>query len=92
MLFKRITVKIKESEKMNKSFNLAREMKKAVEDESNGDTNSMWCPWSGPRRPEKETGETEDQRKNRDHPDINIVQILGRVLKTRRDSLSLKSQ
>ena len=34
--------------------------------EINGGAN---CPGNGPQRPEKETGETGDQKMNREHPD-----------------------
>ena len=38
-------VKLKESEKKDKYLDLARELKKTVEHESDGDTNCNWCSW-----------------------------------------------
>ena len=37
---------------------------KAMEYESDSDSNSSLCSWDGPHRPEKETGGTGDQQKN----------------------------
>ena len=36
-------MKIEEKEKTNKHSDLARELKQAVEDESEGDTKCSWC-------------------------------------------------
>ena len=57
---------IKESRRINKYLNFVKELK--TEYESDSDTNCTWCSRNGPRRPGKETGEIEDQRKNRDRP------------------------
>ena len=43
-------VKIRESEKITKYLDLARELKKAVEHEVDGDTNCNWSTWTGPKR------------------------------------------
>ena len=38
-------VKLKESEKKDKYLDLARELKKTVEHESDNYTNCNWCSW-----------------------------------------------
>ena len=43
--------KYKENENVNKYLDLAWELKKDVEHESNGDNNCSWCHWSGPQKP-----------------------------------------
>ena len=39
--------KIKESEKIDKYFNLAKKTEKIVKHESDGDTNCNWYTWNG---------------------------------------------
>ena len=49
------------------------------------DINCSWCYWNGFLRPGKETGVTEDQRKNQDYPTTGVFKsalILRRVLET----------
>ena len=59
---------MKVSEKIDKYLDLARELKKAVEYESNGDTNCSLCLRNGSYGLLKETGGIGDQRKiKRDH-------------------------
>ena len=41
---------IKESEKINKYLNLAKEIKKAVERERDNDISCNWCAWNDPKR------------------------------------------
>ena len=53
-------VKMKEDEKIDKYADLTRELKKAMEQESDGDTNRRWSPWNNPYEPEKEIGRTGD--------------------------------
>ena len=43
-------VKLKESEKRDKYLDLAREMKKTTEHESDGDTDCNWCTWLSHQR------------------------------------------
>ena len=59
--------KIKESEKIDKCLDLTRELKKAVEYESENDTSCSWRLWNDSQGPRKETGRTEGEWKNRDH-------------------------
>ena len=67
---------MKESEKIDKYLIFLREIKKTVEHEGDGDTNSSWCTWNGPQRFEKETGRNGYQWKNRDPPsDYTVVDI-----------------
>ena len=46
-----------------------------VEHESDRDSNCIWCRWNDSQRVGKRTGKIENQRKNRDYPDYNIVKI-----------------
>ena len=49
-------VKLKESEKRDKHLHLARELKKTMEHESDGNTNCNWCTRYSHQRIGKETG------------------------------------
>ena len=46
--FQWTTVKIKESEKIDKYLDHARELKKAVKREDDPDTDCNWCAWTIP--------------------------------------------
>ena len=48
-------VKLKKSEK-DRYLDLARELKKTIEHESDGDTDCNWCAWYSHQRIDKETG------------------------------------
>ena len=50
-------MKIKESEKIDKNLDLAREQKKkqTMEPEGYGDTTYSWCTWDNPQRVDKRT-------------------------------------
>ena len=52
---------------MEKYLDLSRELKNAMERESNGDTNRSLFTWNGPLKPGKEIGGSSDQKKNQDH-------------------------
>ena len=67
-------VKIKESEIIDKQFDLVREGK-TVEHEVDSDMNCSGCSWNDQQRLEKENGKIRSQRKNRNHPDLSIVKI-----------------
>ena len=71
----------KNKKKKKDRLYLAQELKKAVEHDS--DTNCSWGTWNNLQRPEKETGETKDNRKNQDH--LKSAEICRRVLETRGD-------
>ena len=49
---------------------------KTMEYEGDGYTNFKWCTWNGLERLEKETGGTENQRKNRDHTFVSTFETL----------------
>ena len=68
-------MKIKENEWRNKYLDLARELKKAMEHEGDGDTDCNWCTRNNPQRIEKGTGRFRNQRMSRDHPNDSIVKI-----------------
>ena len=53
---------IKEIEKRDKYLDLARELKKVMEHESDGDTIYNWCVWNGPQKFPKGTGRIENRR------------------------------
>ena len=69
-------VKLIESEKRDKYLNLARELKKIMERESDGDINCNWRARYSYQR-------LRNQRTSRDHLDYSITaRILRRVLET----------
>ena len=51
-----LRIKLKESEKKDKYLDLARELKKTMEHESDSYTNCNWCFWYSHQRIIKETG------------------------------------
>ena len=68
-------VKRKESEKVNKYLDLARELKKAMEHKSKGDTNCSWVTRNSSQSLRKETGVIGDQRKDQNRIDPIFVEI-----------------
>ena len=64
--------KIKDTEKRDKYWDLARE-KNVIGNESDGNTNYSCCAPDGPQRIGRKTWGIMNQRKNRDHPDNSIV-------------------
>ena len=74
-------VKRKESKKIDKYLDLARELKK-LHDMNVTDTNCHWSPWNGCQRPRKENWRIGDQRKIRNYPDHSIVEISLVILKS----------
>ena len=54
-------VKIKESEKLDKYVELARELKQIVEYEGQDNTNRRCCAWDGPLEPSEGTEETRNK-------------------------------
>ena len=70
--------RVKKSEKIVKYLDLARELKKVVTHEGDGDTNCSWCNWTIPPKVWKRDwggGEIGDQRKNQDHPKHSTIKI-----------------
>ena len=58
-------VKVKESKKISKKLDLARELKEPWNMKEGYDNiNSNWHVWNGPKSLGKETGRIEDQRKS----------------------------
>ena len=53
-------VKLKESGKKDKYLDLAKEQKKTMGHESDGDSKSNWCAWYSIQRFDKRTGELEN--------------------------------
>ena len=58
---------MKQSKKIDKYLDVAREQKKAMEYESHGDTYCIQCSWNSPQKPGKEIGGAGYQRKNWDY-------------------------
>ena len=87
-------IKLKESAKIDTYLDLARELKKTVEDESDYDTCSDWCARYSHQRIGTGTKELGNKRTSRDHPNNSIVKIgqntEKRVLETCRELLSLR--
>ena len=65
-------VKLKESEKY---LDLAREIKKTMEHESDSDTNCNWYSWNSHRRIDTGTGGLGNKSTSGDHLNISIVEI-----------------
>ena len=68
-------VKLKESEKKDKYLDLARELKKTVEHESDDYTKWNWCFWYSHQRIGKGDGGFGTNRTSGDHTDDSIVWI-----------------
>ena len=66
-------VKVEEGEKLG--MNLARELKKLVDHEGDGDTDCIWGPLNNPLKPGKDTGLSGNQEKNQNHPYQNTAKI-----------------
>ena len=60
-------IKLKEIEKKDKYFDLARELKKTMEHEDDNYTNSDWCFWNGTRG-------LGNKRTSGDHPNYSIIE------------------
>ena len=70
-----IPVKLKESERRDKYDDLARELKKTMEHESDVGTHCNWCSWNHPQRVGKETGILGNTRTSGHHQNFNIIKI-----------------
>ena len=68
-------VKLKESEKRDKYVDFARELKKTMEHENDGDTNCNWCSWYSHQRIYTGTGGLKNKRKGEYHSKYSIVKI-----------------
>ena len=68
-------VKLKESEKRDKYLDLARELKKLWERESDGDTNCNWCTRYSHQRIDTGTGEIRNKSRSGDHRNNHIIKI-----------------
>ena len=66
---------MKENEKKGKYLDLARELKKTVEHESDGDTNCNWCAWFSYQRIGTGIRELGNKRTSRDQPNYYMVKI-----------------
>ena len=68
-------VKLKEREKKDKYLDLARELKKTVEHERDGDKNRNWYSWHSLQRIYIRTGGHGNKRTSGEHPNDSIVEI-----------------
>ena len=81
-------VKVKESEKINKYLDLARELKKTVGHTGDGDTNCSWCTQNDSQKIGKVIGTVRNQGKNHCayvrqlEALLRLAKILRRVLET----------
>ena len=73
-------VKLKESEKKDKYFDFARELKKTVEHENDDYCN--WCSWYSHQRIDTRTGGLGNKRTRGDHPDYCIIEIGQNIKKS----------
>ena len=69
------SVKFKEIEKRDKYLDLARELKKTMEHENDGDTYCNWCTCYSYQKIDKGTGVLGNKRTSGDHPDCSIIKI-----------------
>ena len=75
-------VKLKENEKKAMYLDLARELNKTVEHESDGSTNCNWCSWYNQQRIGIRTGGLGNKRMNGDHPNYSITEIVQNTEKS----------
>ena len=68
-------VKLKKSKKKDKYLDLAKELKKTVEHESDSGTNCNWCFWYSHQRFGTGTRGFENKRMSGDPPNCCIVEI-----------------
>ena len=68
-------VKLKKGEKKDKYLDLARELKKTVELESDGDINCYWCAQYSHQGFDKEAWGLENKVTSGDHPNYSIIEI-----------------
>ena len=80
-------VKLKESEKRDKYLDLARELKKPMKHEGDGETNYNCCTRNNPQRIGKGTRILGNKRTRGNHPDYIIIKIYQN---TENNSLDLK--
>ena len=74
-----------ESEKKDKYFDLARELKKTVEHESDDYINCNLCSWYSHQRIDTRTGGLENNRTSGDHPNYCIIEISQNTEESPRD-------
>ena len=65
--------KLKEGKKRDKYQELAWELKKTMERESDSDTNYNWCSWYNHQTIGTGTWGLGKKRKSRDHPNNSII-------------------
>ena len=82
-------VKLKEREKKDKYFDLAREWKKTVGHESDVYTNCNWCSWYSYRTINEGTGGLENKMTSGDHPNNCIIEISQNTEKDTGDLMRL---
>ena len=70
-----LRVKLKESEKKDKYFDLTRELKKTAEHVSVDYTICNWFSWYSHQRIDTTTGGLENTTTSRDHPNYSIIEI-----------------
>ena len=68
-------LKLKESEKIDKYLDFAKELKKTVKHKSDSDTSSNWCLRYSHQRINTGTGRRENKRTCGDHPNYSFIKI-----------------
>ena len=68
-------VKLKETEKKDKYLDIARELKKTVEHESDSDPNCNWCSLYSHQRTGTRTGGYGNKKTSGDHLNYSIIEI-----------------
>ena len=82
-------IKLKESEKNDKYLDLARELKKTAEYESDDNTNCDFIFWYNHQKINKGTGGLRNERTSGDHPNYYIVDNGQIIEKSHRDLMRL---
>ena len=77
-----LRVKLKGSEKKDKYVDLAKELKKTMEHESDNYTNRGWCFWYSHQRIIKGTGGLTNKRLRGSHPNNYIIEIDQNTVKS----------
>ena len=76
---------MKESEKKDKYVDFARELKKTVEHESDGDINCNWCSYNSHQRINQGTGGLGKKRSSGNHLNYCFIEIGQNIKKSRGD-------
>ena len=84
--------KLKERENRDKFLDLARELKRTMEHEGDGNTSGNWGALNNPKRIGRGTGRLGNKRTSGNHPDYRIIDIGQNTEKSPSDLRRLVTQ